>query len=110
MTIIIPLTSPRTVGPSKTSAITETTIEHPWAPFHNLADFEYIETAVNGLLSKVLVDKQLAGFNSVWSIGSHLSVRNNKDMEASLAMACEYIIQVSKQILSSYMKLLIPIT
>ena len=69
--------------------------ERPWAPFSSLADFEYTETAVNGLLSKKTVDKQLSGFNSRWAIGSHLSIQNSKDMEAALTMACEYIIQVS---------------
>jgi hypothetical protein len=69
--------------------------ERPWAPFRNLADFEYTETAVNGLLSKELIDKQLKGFNSAWAVGSHLSIRNSLDMEASLAKACEYIIKVS---------------
>jgi hypothetical protein len=103
--VIIPLTpwTPRTVVPNTASVIPEITAERPWAPFCNLADFEYTETAVSGLLSKELVDKQLAGFNSAWSIGSHLSIRNNKDMEASLAMACEYIIQASISILLSYM-------
>ena len=69
--------------------------ERPWAPFLSLADFEYTETAVNGLLSKKTVDKQLSGFNSRWAIGSHLSIQNSKDMEAALAMACEYIVKVS---------------
>ena len=73
-----------------------TNAERPWAPFLTLADFEYTETAVNGLLSKKTVDKQLSGFNSTWAIGgSHLSIRNSKDMEAALAMACEYIVKVS---------------
>ena len=69
--------------------------ERPWAPFLSLADFEYTETAVNGLLSKKTIDKQLSGFNSRWAIGSHLSIQNSKDMEAALAMACEYIVKVS---------------
>ena len=73
--------------------------ERPWAPFRNLADFEYTETAVNGLLSKKTVDKQLAGFNSAWAIGSHLSIRNSKDMEAALTMACDYIVKVSLSML-----------
>jgi hypothetical protein len=36
----------------------------PWAPFETIADFEYTETAIQGLLSKKLVNKQLAGLNS----------------------------------------------
>lgn len=83
--------------PWKTKVLSGTTTERPWAPFVNLADFEYTETAVNGLLSKKIVDRQLAGFNSTWAIGSHLSIRNSKDMEASLAMACNYIVKVSHE-------------
>ena len=41
----------------------------PWAPFANLADFEYTETAIMGLLPKWLVNKQLAGINSNWAEG-----------------------------------------
>jgi hypothetical protein len=67
----------------------------PWAPFKTLADFEYTETAVKGLLSKDLVNKQLAGFNEGWSIGgSRLTIHNYKDMQRSLAKAREYGIQV----------------
>ncbi len=76
--------------------INGTNAERPWAPFLTLADFEYTETAVNGLLSKKTVDKQLLGFNSKWAIGgSHLSIQTSKDMETALAMACEYIVKVS---------------
>ena len=68
----------------------------PWAPFRTLADFEYTETAVKGLLSQDLVNKQLAGFNDRWSVGgSHLTIHTYKDMQQSLAKAREYGIQVS---------------
>ncbi len=76
-------------------------IERPWAPFLSLADFEYTETAVNGLLPKKIIDKQLAGFNSTWAIGSHLTIQNSKDMEAVLAMACEYIVKASRLMIYS---------
>lgn len=65
-------------------------------PFQTLADFEYTETAVKGLLSKDLVNKQLAGFNDKWSIGgSHLTIRTYKDMQDSLEKARAYGVQVS---------------
>jgi hypothetical protein len=68
----------------------------PWAPFRTLADFEYTETAVKGLLSKDLVNRQLAGFNERWSMGgSCLTIRTYKDMHESLGKAREYGIQVS---------------
>ena len=97
-TVIIPLSSPMAIPAKATNNILTNRInaERPWAPFLTLADFEYTETAVNGLLSKKTVDKQLSGFNSTWAIGgSHLSIQNSKDMEAALAMACEYIVKVS---------------
>ena len=60
----------------------------PWAPFRTHADFEYTETAVKGLLSEELVNKQLAGFNNGWSMGgSHLTINTYKDMQKSLAKA-----------------------
>jgi hypothetical protein len=80
----------------------------PWAPFRTRADFEYTETAVKGLLSKNLINKQLAGFNDGWSMGrSHLTICTYKDMQKSLAQAQEYIVQVSCTVLlvSSYAKL-----
>jgi hypothetical protein len=68
----------------------------PWAPFQMLADFEYTETAIQGLLSEDLVNKQLAGFSKKWSIGgSHLTIHSYKDMQESLARAREYGVQVS---------------
>ena len=61
-----------------------------------LADFEYTETAIKGLLSKDLVNRQLAGFNERWSMGgSHLTIHTYKDMHESLGKAREYGIQVS---------------
>lgn len=67
----------------------------PWAPFKSLADFEYTETAVKGLLSKELVNAQLAGINSTWATGSLLSIKNHRDMEHVLSKACKYFVQVS---------------
>lgn len=67
----------------------------PWAPFRTLADFEYTETAVKGLLSEDLVNRQLVGFNEAWSIGgSRLTFHSHKDMQKSLAVARDYGIQV----------------
>jgi hypothetical protein len=70
--------------------------KRPWAAFQTLADFEYTETAVEGLLSQTVVNKQLAGFNEGWSIGgSRLTIWTYKDMQQSLAKARDYGIQVS---------------
>lgn len=96
---IIPLTS-NDVSPTMSQASAKSFApipeSRPWAPFRTLADFEYTETAVLGLLSQKLVDKQLAGFNEGWSIGgSHLTIRTYKDMQQSLAKAREYGIKVS---------------
>lgn len=95
---IVPLTSSNTSTSSSQAAETyfPAPESRPWAPFRTLADFEYTETAVKGLLSKDLVDKQLAGFHGKWSIGgSHLTLRTYKDMQDSLAKAREYGVQVS---------------
>jgi len=72
----------------------------PWAPFTTLADFEYTETAIQGLLSKTLINKQLAGFNSKWAVGSRLSIKNYNDMEKVLAKARKHTVQVRSTILS----------
>lgn len=94
---IVPLTSSNISLSSSQAAETyfPAPESQPWAPFRTLADFEYTETAVKGLLSKDLVDKQLAGFNGRWSIGgSHLTLRTYKDMQDSLGFAREYGVQV----------------
>src|SRR5258708_18282341 len=67
----------------------------PWAPFQTLADFEYTETAIQGLLSKKLVNKQLAGINSNWTVGSKLLIKNYNVMEKVLAKTWKHIVQVS---------------
>jgi hypothetical protein len=70
-------------------------IPKPWAPFRTRADFEYTETAVQGLLSKGLVDRQLSGITKCWSVsGSHLTIRNYADMERSLEAARQYGVPV----------------
>jgi hypothetical protein len=66
----------------------------PWAPFQTLADFEYTETAIHGLLSKKLINKQLAGLNSTWAVGSKLSIKNYTDMEKVLTKARKHTVQV----------------
>jgi hypothetical protein len=66
----------------------------PWAPFQTLADFEYTETAIQGLLSKSLINKQLAGINSGWAVGSRLSIKNYNDMEKVLTKAQKHTVQV----------------
>ena len=69
----------------------------PWAPFESLADFEYTETAVLGLLPKWIIDKQLSGFHSNWAKGgSHLSIKNFAEMDRTLSKARKYFVQVSK--------------
>ena len=68
----------------------------PWAPFQNLADFEYTETAVLGLLPKWIVNKQLAGLNSNWAEGSRLTIKNFTDMDKVLSKARKYFVQVSR--------------
>ena len=68
----------------------------PWAPFEKLADFEYTETAILGLLPKWLVNKQLAGINSNWAEGSRLTIKNFTEMEKVLSKARKYFVQVSK--------------
>ncbi|KAJ7581540.1 hypothetical protein C8J56DRAFT_1057519 [Mycena floridula] len=66
----------------------------PWAPFRSLEDFEYMETAIQSLLSKSMVDIQLASIHGHWSkSGSTLTLKNHKDMEKSLAAARQYTIQ-----------------
>ncbi|PPQ88862.1 hypothetical protein CVT25_009588 [Psilocybe cyanescens] len=53
-----------------------------------------METAVKGLLSEDLVNKQSAGFNANWSIGgSHLTIHTYKDMQESLTKARQYGVQ-----------------
>ncbi len=90
---IIPLVSNNTSQAEKT--FVPASESRPWAPFRTLADFEYTETAVTGLLSEDLVNKQLAGFNKNWSIGgTHLTLCTYKDMQESLVKAREYVIQV----------------
>ena len=69
---------------------------HPWAPFENLADFEYTETAIMGLLPKWIVNKQLAGLNSNWAEGSHLTIKNFTEMDNVLSKARKYFVQVRR--------------
>ena len=68
----------------------------PWTPFENLADFEYTETAVLGLLPKWIVNKQLAGLNSNWAEGSRLTIKSFTDMDKVLSKARKYFVQVSR--------------
>ena len=103
MTIVPLSTSCNTSLPSSQTAETyfpaSQAESRPWAPFRSLADFEYTETAVKGLLSKDLVDKQLVGFHGKWSIGgTHLTLRNYNDMRDSLEKAREYGVKVSSMI------------
>jgi hypothetical protein len=67
----------------------------PFAPFRTLADFEYTETAVQGLLPRHLIDKQLAGICGLWCpSGSNLTIKNYADMKKSLDAAREYGVRV----------------
>jgi hypothetical protein len=94
--VIIPLTSSVPALSIKTSApiFQPRSDPWPWAPFKTLADFEYTETAIQGLLSKALVNKQLAGFNSSWAVGSRLTIKNYNDMDKVLAKARKHTVQV----------------
>lgn len=67
----------------------------PWAPFKCLADFEYTETAILGLLPRQIVDKQLAGINSSWAERSQLTIKNYAAMEKYLARTRKYAVQVN---------------
>jgi hypothetical protein len=70
-------------------------LNKPWAPFRTRADFEYTETAVQGLLPKHLVDRQLSGIHGSWSKdGSQLTIRSWADMQRSLDAARQYSVQV----------------
>jgi hypothetical protein len=67
----------------------------PWVPFCNQADFEYTETAVEGLMSKKLVDRQLVGIGGSWSKDSmHLTLCSWADMEHLLNAARHYSVKV----------------
>ena len=93
-TIIVPLNN--SAFQSKSPAYMSQPEPRPWAPFENLADFEYTETAVLGLLPKWIVNKQLAGFNSTWANGSHLTIKSFTEMEKVLSKAREYFVQVCR--------------
>ncbi|KAF8911093.1 hypothetical protein CPB84DRAFT_1672467 [Gymnopilus junonius] len=97
--VIIPLTfSSSENAPTKLlgPAFQPQSVPWPWAPFKTLADFEYTETAVQGLPSKKLVNKQLASLNSTWAVGSRLSIKNYREMELALEKARKYTVQVWK--------------
>ena len=59
----------------------------PWAPFRSRSDFEYTETAVQGLLNEDVVNKQLYGLHNGWAEKSCITLRSYVDMERSLAAA-----------------------
>jgi hypothetical protein len=80
----------------------------PWGPFKSLADFEYTETAILGLLPKWIVDKQLAGFNARWAEGSRLTIKNSTEMDKVLSKARKYFVQVSGILLLSHPSILMP--
>ncbi len=93
--IIMPLDSSLSPSIKATGSMFQPRSEPwPWAPFQTLADFEYTETAIQGLLSKSLVNKQLAGINSKWAFGSRLSIKNYNDMEKVLEKARKHTVQV----------------
>ena len=70
------------------------TVVKPWAPFCTQADFEYTETAVLGLLSKELVNKQLSGIHNSWSSHSTITLRSHADMEQTLQVVRTYGVPV----------------
>ena len=95
---IIPLSTGSINSACQSSEYGTTYMPHPeprpWAPFQNLADFEYTETAILGLLPKWIVDKQLAGLNSNWTEGSRLTIKNFTEMDKVLSKARKYFVQV----------------
>ena len=92
--IIIPLDSSPSHSKATNPVFQPRTESWPWAPFQTLADFEYTESAIQGLLSKKLVNKQLAGINSTWAVESRLTIKNYNDMERVLAKARKHTVQV----------------
>jgi len=100
--IIVPLTSSK-ASPSSSLPVSSPVFQPhhdpcPWAPFKTLADFEYTETAIRGLLSKTLVNQQLAGLNSTWAVESRLTIKNYTDMEKVLAKARKHTVQVCAKV------------
>ncbi len=96
--IIIPLTLPLTSSAQSIQALSPAfqprSEPWSWVLFKTLADFEYTETAIQGLLSKKLVNKQLAGINSSWAKGSNLTIKNYNDMDKVLTNARKHTVQV----------------
>lgn len=93
---IIPLSAGHSASHSEHATYIPQPEPSPWAPFKTLADFEYTETAVLGLLPKWIVNKQLAGINSNWANGSRLTIKSYADMDKVLSRARKYFVQVSK--------------
>ena len=90
---IIPLSGQST--PTGSDTYVPESVSRPWASFQTLADFEYTETAIQGLLNKDLVNRQLSGFQKRWLTGeSHLTIQNYKDMQGCLSQAWAYVVQV----------------
>jgi len=90
---IIPLEGTTSID-SQASLFLSQTEGRPWAPFRTRADFEYTETAVLGLLSKDIVNKQLYGIKNSWSSHSSITLRSHADMERSLQAARTYGVPV----------------
>ncbi|KAJ7199827.1 hypothetical protein GGX14DRAFT_661239 [Mycena pura] len=60
----------------------------PWAPWPTIHDFEYAETAVQGLLRPVIIDKQLKGIAGTWtSHRSEMKMKNYKEYQRALIAA-----------------------
>jgi hypothetical protein len=100
-TQILALNTWNSAAPSECSTYMPQPEPRSWAPFENLADFEYTEMAILGLLPKWIVNKQLASFNSNWAQGSQLTIKNSTGMEKVLSKAHKYFIQVSRNQLLS---------
>ncbi|KAK7029277.1 hypothetical protein R3P38DRAFT_3314735 [Favolaschia claudopus] len=58
----------------------------PYAPWNSLADFEYTEMAVQGVMSKKIIDKQLRKLADSWTNegGSKITMHNFRDYKRSL--------------------------
>lgn len=92
--VIIPLDSVSSSSNSTFEPCLPASSTKPYAPFRNLADFEFTENAVLNLLPPKSVDTILHGIHNGWSrAGSRLTIRNHKDMEQS-ARICVITLRV----------------
>jgi len=66
----------------------------PWAPFKTRADFEFTEQVVKKCMERDTVNILLKGYHGEWATATTLTLRGHRDVEASLAAARKFGIQV----------------